>query len=50
MERDRRARLEPRWLYLSVGALLFAVITLSAIVLLAVGLYVHAVNDAMAGF
>jgi hypothetical protein len=50
MERDQRARLEPRWLYISVGALVLAVVTLLVVVVVAVGLFLHEANDAMAGF
>jgi uncharacterized membrane protein YidH (DUF202 family) len=51
MERsERRARLEPRWLYISVGALVLAVVMLFAVVLFTVGLFLHEANDAMAGF
>lgn len=47
---DERARLEPRWLYVSVGALVFAVIVLGGLILFAVALFLHEANDVMAGF
>lgn len=49
-EREPRARLEPRWLYISVGALVLAVVTLLVVVLVTVGLFLHEANEAMAGF
>lgn len=47
---DDRSKLVPRWLYVSVGALVLAVVTLLLVVVVAVGLFLHEANDAMAGF
>lgn len=47
---EERAKLEPRWLYISVGALVLAVVTLLVVVVVVVGLFLHEANEAMAGF
>lgn len=47
---EESAKLEPRWLYVSVGALLLTVIVLGGALLFILALFAHMANDAMAGF
>ncbi len=48
--RDERTKLEPRWLYLCVGTFVVAALVLIGVTLVAVGQFLHGVDEAMAGF